>query len=157
MSMSLDDPTLEDVLTWMANFAREGREDLTVITLVKKICSKLASGDYAGECLAVYYWVCQHVRYMRDPYNVEMVQKPFRTLDVRSGDCDDMATLLAAMFMACGNRCRLVAVGFVAGGPPTHVFCEVITARGAIVFDPVANRDTAKMLRSVKTRVEVEL
>lgn len=157
MSMSLDDPTLADVLGWMAAFAREGREDIEIISLVRKVCAKLASGDYAGECLAVYYWVCKHIRYMRDPFNVEMVQKPSRTLVEQAGDCDDMATLLAAMFMACGNKCRFVAVGFVAGAPPTHVFCEVITPRGVIVFDPVANRDTAKMLKSVKTRIEVEL
>jgi transglutaminase-like putative cysteine protease len=139
----------------MRKFAHKGKEDLSIRRLVEQICAPLAQGDYAGECLALYYWVCQNIRYMRDPLEVEFVKEPERVLETRAGDCDDMATLLAAMVMACGNRCRFVLVGFQKGKGPSHVYLEVISPRGEIVvLDPVANRNTANMLKKVQVRQE---
>ena len=148
----IENPSTTDVVDWMKKFARKGSEDLEVRALVEKICSGIEQGDYAGECLACYYWVCQNIRYMRDIDNVEFVKEPARVIETGAGDCDDMSTLLAAMFMACGNRCRFVLVGFHAGRGPSHVFTEVLTPHGPITFDPVANRDTAQMLKRVKAR-----
>jgi len=151
----VENPTVRIVTDWMRKFARAGSEDLDLRALVEDICKNVVQGDYAGECLACYYWVCQNVRYMRDIHEVEFVKQPERLIETLSGDCDDIATLLAAMFMSCGNKVRFVLVGFSPGGPPSHVFVEVLTARGNITFDPVANRDTANMLKRVATRIEV--
>ena len=148
-------PTLRDVVEGMRAFAHKGKGDMKVRDLVEQICSTLHQGDYASEVLAIYYWVCQHVRYLRDPHGLEFVKEPARTLESRSGDCDDIAVLLAAMTMACGNRCRFVLVGFVPGGEPSHVFTEVLTPNGPVALDPVANRETAAMLAKVKIRVNV--
>ncbi len=148
-------PTTRIVTDWMRKFARKGSEDLTVRALVEDICKDVEQGDYAGECLACYYWVCQNIRYLRDISDVEFVKEPQCMLETKSGDCDDISTLLAAMFMACGNECQFMLVGFQPGGPPSHVFTQVCTAKGCITFDPVANRDTAGMLSKVKTKIVV--
>lgn len=149
-------PTTDLVVGYMRRFARRGAEDLELIALVKDICKHLEQGDYAGECLACYYWVCQNVRYMRDGNGVETVQTPQRILDTLSGDCDDMSTLLAAMFLVLGNRCRFVLVGFQPRQAPSHVFTEVVTPQGrAVLFDPVPNRNTRQMLSRVQVRREV--
>jgi len=147
---TVENPRLMDVVEWMRKFAHKGKEDLEVRRLVERICRGISQGDYASEVLACYYWVCQNIRYMRDIHDVEFLKEPRRLLETKAGDCDDISTLLAAMLMACGNRCRFVLVGFNGAPVPGHVFVEVITPSGAIPLDPVANRDTAKMMRSAR-------
>ncbi len=146
------DPTLGSVVGAMKRFAHgpQGKENLTIRGLVEDIIADVESGDYAGECLAVYYWVHEHVRYSRDPTGIELVKSPLRTLKTKTGDCDDIATLLAAMLMTIGNRCMFLLVGFHPGAPPSHVFCGVKLPSGnVLVLDPVANRVTKGMLADV--------
>lgn len=151
---TVDRPQLADVVEWMRRYARKDSTSIPVRRLVEKLNSNLAQGDYASEVLAIYYWVCQNIRYTRDISDVEFVKDPIRTLETRTGDCDDISTLIASMLLACGNRVRFALVGFVEGGAPSHVFCEVKTPSGWVALDPVANRETADMLSRVKTRLE---
>lgn len=145
--------TMGDTLKAMRQLAFQARADLEIRALVEKLCSQVAEGDYASETLAIYYWVTQNVRYMRDPDALEMVKDPRQTLKTRSGDCDDIATLLAAMFLASGNPVRFAIASFRSGMPVfSHVYVEVVTPHGPVVFDPVANRDTKKMLREMKAK-----
>lgn len=130
----------------MRRFAHKGKADLEVRQLVESICKDIAQGDYASEVLAIYYWVCQNIRYMRDIHDVEFVKEPRQVIRTRSGDCDDMATLLAAMCMTCGNTCEFLVASFTASPTPTHVYLRVNTPSGPMVLDPVANKQTAQML-----------
>ena len=154
---TINSPRLIEVVDWMKKFAHKGKEDLEVRRLVEKICSNLTQGDYAGEALACYYWCCQNIRYMRDIHDVEFLKEPRRLLETRAGDCDDIATLLAAMLMACGNRCQFALVGFNGASAPGHVFVEVLTPGGPVPLDPVANWDTANMLRRARRHHTVQV
>lgn len=144
--------TMVDTLKAMRKAALDARRDLTVRGLVEKICENVAQGDYAGEVLAIYYWVCRNIRYMRDPPGVEMVKIPRKLLETRAGDCDDIATLLASMLMLAGNTVRFAVAGFTPHESYGHVYVEVVTPHGVIAVDPVANRDTGKMLRDIRHR-----
>jgi predicted transglutaminase-like cysteine proteinase len=147
-----------DTLKAMSKVAHAGKKDLEVRRLVEKICEGLAEGDYAGEVLAINYWVKQHIRYMRDPDGVEFLKTPRKLLETRAGDCDDIATLLAAMLMAAGNSVAFTIASFAPGPPAfSHVYVEVATPHGAIVIDPVANRDTRKMLHDITVKASFPL
>lgn len=151
------EPTLGKVVGIMRKYAMAACEDPDFREYVSDCCAGLLQGDYNGEILALYYDVCQNIRYMKDPLGVEMVQTPQRTLKVRSGDCDDMATLLAAMLLAAGHRPRFCLVGFRPGGPPTHVYVEVAVPGGWKTLDPVANRNTKSMLGDVASKYNIGL
>jgi transglutaminase-like putative cysteine protease len=69
--------------------------------------------------------------------------------DVTVSNCDDMATLICAMLMACGNKAALRVVSFTKPPQPSHVFACVETPGGWLPLDPVANRVTADMSRRV--------
>lgn len=155
-TLRVNAPRLIDVVEWMRRFAHKGKSDLDVRQLVETICKDLVQGDYAGEVLAIYYWVCQNIRYMRDIHDVEFVKEPRQVIATRSGDCDDIATLLAAMCMASGNTCQFLLASYSsAGSMPTHVFLRVNTPSGPMVLDPVANRLTAQMLGRMKNCLSV--
>lgn len=128
----------------MREAAYAGRRDLSVRRLVEKICEELQPGDYNSEILAIYYWVCANIRYIRDPYDVEFVKAPWRLIEARAGDCDDITTLLSSMFMLCGNKVRFAVVAFEKG-EWSHVYCQVNSGGKWITVDPVANEDTDRM------------
>lgn len=145
-TLTVSRPQLTDVVGWMQKFAVKGKKDLEIRRLVEQICADLAPGDYASECLSIYYWVCQNIRYMRDVYDVEFLKEPRIVLETRSGDCDDIATLLAAMLGSAGNKCSFMLVGFSKPFNPSHVFVVVDTPSGIAPLDPVANRLTPEMM-----------
>jgi len=155
-TLSVQQPTLQDVVDWMVKFAHQGKSDLRVRRLVEQICEDLEPGDYSSEVYAIYAWVHANIRYMKDPHDVEFIKEPHMLLQTRSGDCDDIATLIAAMLMACGNRAVFSLVAFDGEPLPSHVFCSAITPSGTLaILDPVANVTVPGMLRRITMRKNV--
>jgi transglutaminase-like putative cysteine protease len=139
-TLRVSDPSLGDVVEWMRRFAHKGKSDLRVRRLVEVICAELEPGDYGSEALAIYGWCHANIRYMRDIHDVEFVKEPAAVIASRSGDCDDIATLVAAMLMTCGNQAVFTLVGFDGSKMPSHVYCNVVTPRGKLVpLDTVSN------------------
>jgi len=93
--------------------------------------------DYLGEIRALFEWVQKNIRYTRDTYRVELLHSARRMLELRAGDCDDMAILLAALLEAIGHPVRLV----LTGPDPlrrnlfTHIYVEVFHERRWIPLD----------------------
>lgn len=148
------DPTLAEVVGWMARLAHQGKTDQKVIDLTRAICQGIQSGDHASEAIAVHLWVRSNIRYMRDILGVEFLNWPRGTLESANGDCDDMAILAAAMLMSSGAQCSFCLASFQ-GSTPSHVFLVVHTPHGGIALDPVAYTDTRKMLRDMKAWIMV--
>lgn len=154
-------PTLDQTLAVMRREA--SRQKKLLRPLAEQICKDLEPGDYNGEVFAIYCWVRQSIRYMRDIHDVEYVKAPMRLIENnprvgwRQGDCDDVACLLAALCMAVGNECRFVVAGFEPNNP-SHVFCQVCVRGGGrsldgtptggkawVTLDPVADEKTSEM------------
>ena len=108
---------------------RAGAKDFYVrqkaidILLEKQVKPK----DYLTEIKALFEWIQQHIRYTKDTVQVEVLHSAKRMLELRAGDCDDMAILLGAMLEAIGHPVRLV----LSGPDPlrqdlfTHIYLEV--------------------------------
>jgi hypothetical protein len=67
--------------------------------------------DYLGEIKTLFEWVQQNVRYTKDTFRVEVLHSAKRMLELRAGDCDDMAILLGAMLESIGHPVRLALTG----------------------------------------------
>jgi Transglutaminase-like superfamily len=89
--------------------------------------------DEMGEVSAIFRWVQQNIRYTKDPVTKEKLYPPQELLNIRAGDCDDMAMLLGALVIACGYPARLVTVGADPGQPDefSHVYLEVEAPPGS--------------------------
>lgn len=83
--------------------------------------------DYLGEIKALFEWVQRNVRYTKDPFRVEVLHSARRMLELRAGDCDDMAILLGSMLEAIGHPVRLVITGPDPLRPKlfSHIYLEV--------------------------------
>jgi hypothetical protein len=149
----------------MAQAVGEDADHFETRQLAETICEGIDSKDYTSEYLALYYCVLQHTRYMRDPRRTELVRAPYviarQILAGRrpSVDCDDMATLIAALVQAVGGAPEFVTVAFddrTFDGQRqySHVFAQARDPRrgGKIALDPVAAEKTSQMLRRVRFR-----
>lgn len=114
-------------LRHMADFARASLKtpDQTIRRAALQIFRNKAvpPRKWLREISALHEFVRDHIRYVKDPDGIELVQTPEATLTLATGDCDDKSTLLAALLLATGHPCRFVAVG-MNGAPFSHVLVE---------------------------------
>jgi transglutaminase-like putative cysteine protease len=128
----------------MARLIREGAKDFYVRQHAIAIFRARAvrPKDRLGEVAALFDWVRRHVRYTRDIFRVELLHSARRMLELRAGDCDDMAILLGAMLVSTGHPVRLVLVGFRPDRPHaySHVYPEVLVGGRWIPVDASTSR-----------------
>jgi hypothetical protein len=71
----------------------------------------VAERDYEGEVDAIYWWVRKNVRYTRDIHEVELFQRPRRTVETKLADCDDMSILIGSILQSVGYPVILRVIG----------------------------------------------
>lgn len=147
----------------MIHAALEDHKHFETRQIAESVCERLDSKDYVSEYLALYYFMLQRSRYMRDPRRTELVRAPYLiSRQILAGhrpslDCDDMGTWLMAAVLAVGGTGWFATAAFnnarFEGQPQySHVFDVALEprTRGRIVLDPVAAEKTPEMLRRVK-------
>jgi transglutaminase-like putative cysteine protease len=88
-----------------------------------------------AEVNALFCWVRDHVRYVRDVVGVETLCDPRMTLQRMVGDCDDQVTLLCSLLESVGYPTRFVMAGY--NGPDfEHVYCQVLVNGQWLDCDP---------------------
>jgi len=65
-------------------------------------------GEKEGKVNAVYRYVVENFMYIADPEDTEFVQSPFETLDLKTGDCEDLAILACSLLENIGIKTYLV-------------------------------------------------
>jgi transglutaminase-like putative cysteine protease len=88
----------------------------------------IGDAGWVDQARALQSWVNSRIRYIRDPPDMELVQTPQYTMQQRGGDCDDQATLLAALLTSIGHPARFVALGFQ-GQPLSHVMVQTLVGQ----------------------------
>lgn len=102
--------------------------------LTQKLTKNLSNKKYSAEANAVFMFVRDKIRYVKDIRGVETVQTPVQTVKTGSGDCDDKSLLIAAMLESIGHPTRFVAVGFIPG-TFSHVFTQTKIGRKWVTLE----------------------
>lgn len=107
-------------------------------------------------------WLLTHSVFRNDPVAVELVRTPTAQLGVIArqgrmpGDCDDAATLGAALALTRGLPTRLTVIGFGPTGPATsytHVYPEVRVGGGWLDLDVQRRADSPMPTRLASLEV----
>lgn len=85
--------------------------------------------NFVAQIQRIQDYVRNNIQYVKDINGVETVQTPDRTVQNRSGDCDDQAVLVATLLETIGHPTRFVAVKTKPFGPFEHVFAETRLGR----------------------------
>lgn len=101
------------------------------------ICREAASRSEQEHALALRAWMDDHTQFLRDPMHAELVKDPIAMLNecwrrqYALGDCDDVATMGAALGSSIGLIPRFVVLAFgTPDAPWTHVFTELLPSSG---------------------------
>ena len=143
-------------LTTMQRLAEAGARDPDVrATAIEIITAAGARGhDPALQAGALHEFVRDRVLFVGDVAGVETVQSPRVTLRVMAGDCDDRATLLAAMLRAIGirSRFRVIAADPRRRRSFSHVFVIATVSGRDIALDPTYRSNAAGWQYPLATR-----
>lgn len=120
----------------MAALANKAQTQYPIRNLATRITHDVPSKQFTAEIAALYRWVRDHIRYRFDPRGVEWLQSPARTVKERAGDCDDIATLLAALIGSLGHPWRFRTVG-ASKNVQQHVGVQAWDRKRWIDVDPV--------------------
>jgi len=119
----------------MRTLARRGAID-PVVRQQAALAVRGVPGDWGTEHASILRdWITRRTYYLADPTYTEALHEPgwqvrsILTLGNVGVDCDDVATLAAAMGLAIGLRARFVIVGFTSPNAPfRHVWTELASA-----------------------------
>jgi transglutaminase-like putative cysteine protease len=132
--------------------------------------ARLAPRDELGQARAVRKWVDAHFHFVKDPLGIELLETPSYLLakiqkDGRvQGDCDDAATLSAALCASIGIPPTFYALAFGKQGttaPYQHVITvahpldSVTRTRVAVDFDVTKPKDmsTPRVARKLAVKI----
>lgn len=135
-----------------------------VVQTANNIVANVAPRDADGQIATIGSWLDAHFRYLSDPVGVELLRDPaggileIRQRGYTQGDCDEAATLAAALGMANGIPARFRALAFYSTNAPyTHVVCDLlgngrkwtpidITKPANMVVPPTATRTLVQVV-----------
>ena len=104
------DQTVREIIRLLKDDLKRPKIRLLATRLLQSY--QIASKDHYGEAQAIYRFVSRHIRYQKDPIEIETVQSPEATWTIRAGDCDDHVGLVAALATAVGIPARLRVFGY---------------------------------------------
>jgi transglutaminase-like putative cysteine protease len=129
----------------MVDLARRYKRHPLILSTARDLVAGLAPKDWIGELRALFNFVRDRIRYVKDVRGLETLQTPPATLEVGQGDCDDKSTLLAALLESIGHPTRFVAAGFVQPGRYSHVYVESRAGSRWIALDATMPHDAGWM------------
>lgn len=130
---------VRETVTAMREAVTLGRTSLPIRqAAISVIWLQPPQNAYAEAC-ALFEWVRDSVRYVRDIVDVETLSTPDKTLEQLIGDCDDQSVLLAALLESVGYPTRFVVAGYSIPGHFDHVYLEVNVDGEWIACDPTVN------------------
>jgi len=104
-------------LNYMRDYVNQYKTNKAIRELALQLTRDLPQKDFKGEVYALFNYVQNNIRYVKDVHNIETIQTPLKTLEYGQGDCDDKSTLLAALLQSLGHETRFHALGF----KPEHI------------------------------------
>lgn len=111
----------------MRQLINAGKVNPAVMRAAHSIIYTQRERDEIGEARALFEYVRDYIRYVRDVHGIETLCAPAMTLQRMIGDCDDQTMLLCALAEAAGYPTRLVMAGYSSRNYE-HVFCEIFAA-----------------------------
>ena len=146
----------------MRTAALEDTNHFETRQIAEAVCEQLDSKDYTSEYQALYNFLLQRSRYMRDPRRTELVKAPYViSRQILAGhrpslDCDDMACWLASAVLCVGGKADFATVAFqrmTFDGQQqySHVFTRALEPRNGcrVILDPVAAEKTPQMIKRI--------
>lgn len=134
-------PGIEQTIRAMRKLVQQYRTDISIRQAATQAVFLTPEKDDYAEIEAIFHMVQRGIRYCKDIHQVETLSTPTMTLAQRLGDCDDQATLLAALLESIGYATRFVIAAYNQPGAYEHVYLQVYCHGQWIDLDPTEQND----------------
>jgi len=131
-------PGLDGVLDNMRKLVQKAKGDPDIRGLAFEITKNIPTDPRTGLANrrnfdniadAIYKWGNKTIAYVRDPWMIEWIQSPRKTLERGFGDCDDHSILYAALMQALGIETRFRVVAMNKKKVLSTFFCNTKTKK----------------------------
>lgn len=123
----------------MRSLVENAKHSAPIIDAAVSIIYLTPQKDQLAEACAIFDYVRDSIRYVRDVFGTETLADPRTTLLRKVGDCDDQSTLLAALLEAVGYRTRFVVAGYSSTNYE-HVYVQVFVRGQWFNCDPTEDK-----------------
>jgi hypothetical protein len=124
----------QETLKLMADFMSDGLRNQWIRDIAKKIT--LGSRTVEEESRKIWEWTRRNIKYREDPPGMEWVQSLEASLQIRAGDCDDLAVVAGTLLAALGHQVVPVAVWW--DNRPRFTHAVALDKTSNLIVDPVA-------------------
>jgi transglutaminase-like putative cysteine protease len=107
----------------MSKITKVGKKSARVRNAALKLIEPQKAQDWRGEINALFLFVRDAMKYVKDIRGVETLHTPDKLLEIGRGDCDDKSILLASLLESIGHPTRFIAAAY-RGGRFSHVYLE---------------------------------
>lgn len=129
---------VEQSLAMLADDVRAACDVPSVVYFARRLAVNAGVRRQYAQALAIRQWLASVWRFVDDPLDRDLFVTPERALQeynetgIVTGDCDEAATLGAALGYAVGMQAQFVALAFPSGDPDedsrfSHVFAALLT------------------------------
>jgi len=118
----------------------------TVIQFARSIVRNVKEKDHWAEVDAIYNYVRNHSRYVKDPEGTEHLQTPLIAMQqIKNrlpfeGDCDDLTIFVLSLLKAIGYKVKLIAASYSKSKQLSHVYGAVHLYNSWVPVEPI-NKD----------------
>ena len=130
---------ITQTLTAMRQLVNQGRVDPQIRQAATSAVFLTPEKDEFSEIEAIFNFVRDNIRYVKDVHQVETLSTAAKTLQGKIGDCDDQTVLLAAMLEAVGYATRFVIAAYRTSAFE-HVYLQALGHGQWISLDPTENQ-----------------
>lgn len=114
------------------------KKNMNIRNLSARIVKKLHTNK--GKFKALFNWLKQKIKYVRDIEGVETLTSPLKTLILKYGDCDDLTILSGSMLKSIGYPIHYVIISNRPDKMFNHIFLTVSDGRKRYIFDLTAKK-----------------
>jgi len=112
------------------------KTDIEIRTTAGNLVFLTPEKNDLAEVEALFNFVRDNIRYLKDVHAVETLTTPDRTLQLGYGDCDDQVVLLGSLLESIGYPTKIVLTGYGDPGIFEHVYLQTLIQNQWVDMDP---------------------
>ena len=131
---------VQQTLRMMRQLVNQGKTNTQIRQAATNTVFLTPEKDEYSEAEALFNYVRDSIRYVKDVNDIETLSTPMMTLEGRIGDCDDQTVLLASLLESIGYPTRFVIEGYTTPGEYEHVYMQALEFGQFISMDPTEQK-----------------
>lgn len=124
---SLPQPSEQELINEISEYVESANPIVraTAVSAVQDSPDEIEANSEAWKIWKINYWVDNNISYVNDPRGHNYFAYAHETLQIKGGDCDDFAILLASMYESVGLDAAIADIDTDDDGKADHMTCLV--------------------------------